>query len=141
MAGDDLGVGGSSVMPEALAGLSRSRPTGAVLNLIRKELRLLRPVWLISFLSLVYLTLLTTFRFLLLRESADLHLEGVQLVLYTPVILFTPLIAILAGGLSLCADTTSGTQSWHITLPVSAALPSLVALDLPDFTCLVLPVV
>ena len=137
MAGDDLVMAGSSVMPEALVGLFRSRPTGAVLNLIRKELHLLRPVWLISFLSLVYLTLLTTFRFLLLRESADLHLEGVQLVLYTPVILFTPLIAILAGGLSLWEEKTSGTQSWHMTLPVSARRQWLIKLAMAIFTGLV----
>jgi len=34
-----------------LAAWFRCRPTGAVLNLIRKEFRLLRPVWLISLLA------------------------------------------------------------------------------------------
>jgi polyhydroxybutyrate depolymerase len=134
MAGDDLLMAGPSVMPEALAGWFRSRPTGAVLNLIRKELRLLRPVWLISFLSLVYLTLLTTIRFLLFHESADPDPEGIQLLLYTPVILFTPLIAILAGSLSLWEETRLGTQSWHMTLPVSARLQWLIKLVTALFT-------
>jgi polyhydroxybutyrate depolymerase len=137
MAGDDLVMAGSSAMPEALAGLFRSRPTGAILNLIRKELRLLRPVWLISLLSLAYLIFLTTFRFLLLRESADPRPEGVQLVLYTPVILFTPLIAILAGGLSLWEEKTSGTQSWHMTLPVSSCRQWLIKLAMAMFAGLV----
>ena len=137
VAGDDLLMAGSSVMPEALAGLFRSRPTGAVLNLIRKELRLLRPVWLISFMSLVYVTCVTLFRFILLRESTDPRPEGVQFVLYTPVILFTPLIAILAGGLSLWEEKTSGTQSWHMTLPVSARRQWLIKLVIAMFTGLV----
>lgn len=140
MAGDDLLMAGPSVMPEALAGLLRCRPTGAVLNLIRKELRLLRPVWLISFLSLVYLTFLTTFRFILFRESANLNLEGIQLVLHTPVILFTPLIAILAGSLSLWEERRLGTQSWQMTLPVSARRQWMIKLGMALFTGLVLAV-
>lgn len=137
MAGDNLLMAGSSVMPEALARLLRCRPTGAVLNLIRKELRLLRPLWLISFLSLVYLTCLTLFRFLHLRDTAAPFPEGVYVVLYTPVILFTPLIAILAGSLSLWEEKTSGTQSWHMTLPVSARRQWMIKLVVAVFTGLV----
>ena len=81
---------------------------------------MLRPLWLITALGLVYLTCLSTLRFLLLRQSAEPIPEGVQLVLYTPVILFTPLIAILAGSLSLWQEKTLGTHSWHMTLPVAA---------------------
>jgi polyhydroxybutyrate depolymerase len=117
--------------------LLRCRPTGAVLNLIRKELRLLWPVWLISFLSLVYLTCLTLFRFMLLRESAGPNLEGVQLVLYTPVILFPPLMAILAGSISLWQEKSSGTQTWHMTLPVSSRRQWLTKLVTAVFTGLV----
>jgi ABC-type transport system involved in multi-copper enzyme maturation permease subunit len=134
MAGDNLLMAGSRVMPEALAGLLRCRPTGAVLNLIRKELRLLRPLWLISFLSLAYLTCLTLFRFLHLRDSAAPFPEGVYVVLYTPVILFAPLIAILAGSLSLWEEKTSGTQSWHMTLSVSARRQWLIKLAMALFT-------
>ncbi|HEV2022364.1 MAG TPA: ABC transporter permease subunit, partial [Terriglobales bacterium] len=50
MAGDDLLMAVPGVMPEALAGLFRCRPTGPFLNLIRKELRLLRPLWLLTLL-------------------------------------------------------------------------------------------
>jgi len=137
MAGDNLLMAGSSVMPETLAGLLRSRPTGAVLNLIRKELRLLRPLWLISFLSLVYLTCLTLFRFRYLRDTNAPFPEGVYVVLYTPVILFAPLVAILAGSLSLWEEKTLGTQSWHMTLPVSARRQWLIKLAMALFTGLV----
>jgi polyhydroxybutyrate depolymerase len=134
MAGDDLLMAGPSVMPEALAGLFRCRPTGAVLNLIRKELRLLRPIWLLSFLSLVYLTCLTVFRFILLRKTDAPIPEGVQLFLYTPVIFFPPLIAILAGSLSLWEERTLGTQSWNMTLPLSARRQWLIKLLMAMFT-------
>jgi ABC-type transport system involved in multi-copper enzyme maturation permease subunit len=137
MAGDNLLMAGSGLMPEALTGLFRSRPSGPLLNLVRKELRLLRPVWLMSLLGLVYLTCLTVFRFLLLRDSAAPNPEGLQLVLYTPVILFTPLIAILAGSLSLWEERTLGTQSWHMTLPVSARRQWLIKLTVAIFTGLV----
>jgi polyhydroxybutyrate depolymerase len=137
MAGDDLLMAGASVMPKGWSGWFRCRPTGAVLNLVRKELRLLRPVWLISFLGLAYLTGLTIFRFILLRESADASPVGMHLVLYTPVILFTPLIAILAGSLSLWEETALGTQSWQMTLPVSARRQWLIKLVVALFTGLV----
>src|SRR5260370_6795748 len=135
--GDNLLMAGSSVMPDALAGLLRCRPTGAVLNLIRKELRLLRPLWLISFLSLVYLTALTLFRFLHLRDSAAPFPEGAYVLLYIPVILSSPLIAILAGSLSLWEEKTSGTQSWQMTLPVSARRQWMIKLFIAVFTGLV----
>ena len=61
MASDDLLMAGPDVMPGAWAGWLRCRPTGAVLNLIRKELRLLRPVWLISLLAALGWACLTLF--------------------------------------------------------------------------------
>ncbi len=60
--GEDLMVAGPSVMPEALADWFRPRPSGALLNLMRKELRLLRPVWVIELMVVVYLTCLAIFR-------------------------------------------------------------------------------
>jgi hypothetical protein len=53
MGGDDLLMADPNVMPGAWARWLRSRSSGVVLNLIRKELRLLRPVWLFSLLAAV----------------------------------------------------------------------------------------
>src|SRR5262249_25703301 len=50
-AGGDLLTSGPTLAPEALAGLFRCRPSGAFLNLIRKELRLLRPLWLFGLMA------------------------------------------------------------------------------------------
>ena len=124
-AGDDLVMAGPDVMPGAWAGWLRSRPTGSWLNLIRKELRLLRPVWLLTLLTTIGWIGLTayglvhergqttpfTIRIASAHYPAVVWLVGVSSVL---------LVAILAGSLSLGEERTSGTHAWHMTLPVSA---------------------
>lgn len=112
MAGDDLLTAAPDVLPRALTSWLRCRPTGAVLNLIRKEIRLLRPVLLISLLA-VCLDLLVL-----------LHPQGItggfEIVMVTAGVITTLMIALLAGSLSLGEEKTSGTHLWHLTLPVSA---------------------
>jgi hypothetical protein len=116
MAGDDLLTAGPDVLPGALVGWLRCRPTGAVLNLIRKEFRLLRPVWLISLLAAVGWACLTLLGLL--------HLQGLtrsfETVVVSAGVITTLMIAILAGSLSLGEEKTSGTHAWQLTLPVSA---------------------
>jgi hypothetical protein len=128
MAGDDLLMAGPSVMPEAWARWFRCRPTGLVLNLMRKELRLLRPVWLITPLGLagwMYLSML-----------GDKTKRGSipAVILVTAV---TPLIAVLAGTLSLGEERSSGMHSWHMTLPVLAFRQWLIKLFTALFAGLV----
>jgi hypothetical protein len=118
MAGDDLLMAGPDVMPGALAGWLRSRPTGALLNLIRKELRLLRPVWLISLLAALGWACLTLFG-VLYERGYSRKFETVVIIMGVG---STLLIAILAGSLSMGEESTSGTHSWHLTLPMSAVL-------------------
>ena len=117
MAGDDLLMAGPDVMPGALADWFRCHPTGAVLNLIRKEIRLLRPVWIITLLYVLGGTCLTMFR--LVPERGSTKEFPVAVVMLGA---FSTLIAVLAGSLSLGEERTSGTHSWHMTLPVSAFL-------------------
>lgn len=111
LAGDDLLMAGPRVMPEAWAGWFRCRPTGLVLNLIRKEFRLLRPIWLITPPSLV--------GWMYLSMIGDKTKRG-SIPALIMVIAATPLIAVLAGTLSLGEERSSGMHSWHMTLPVSA---------------------
>ncbi len=131
MAGDDLLMAGPSVMPEALAGLFRCRPTGPFLNLIRKELRLLRPLWLITVVAIVYLACMAMFRLLpafpipLPRDSQVNYLEWAVFCTLGPLFGVMP---ILAGILSLGEERTSGTQAWQMTLPVSALRQWLIKL-------------
>ncbi len=116
MASDDLLMAGPDVMPGAWAGWLRCRPTGAVLNLIRKELRLLRPVWLITFLAALGWACLTLFG-LLNERGFSRNFETAVVIVG---VVSTLMIAIFAGSLSLGEERTSGTHAWHMTLPVSA---------------------
>jgi len=122
IAGDDLLMAGPDVMPRALAGWFRCRPSEPVLNLIRKELRLLRPVWLISLLAIPAWICLPVYGRAIERSSA----AAVTMVLI--VLGLIPLIAVLAGTLSLGEERTSGTHSWHMTLPVPARRQWLIKL-------------
>jgi len=129
MAGDDLLTAGPDVMPGTWAGWLRCRPSGAVLNLIRKELRLLRPVWLISLLAAVGWACLTLFGLLYERGFS----RNFETTLVIVGVVSTLMIASLAGSLSLGEEKTSGTHAWHLTLPVSAFRQWLIKLCMALF--------
>jgi hypothetical protein len=125
--GEDLLTAGPSVMPEALAEWFRSRPTGATLNLIRKELRLLRPLWVIELLVVVYLACLAIFR-LLPTPPVLLPQTLLQWVVLGPPAITCVGLGGLAGILPLGEERTSGTFAWHMTLPISARRQWLIKL-------------
>ena len=133
MAVDDLLTAGPDVMPGAWAGWLRCRPTGMVLNLIRKELRLLRPVWLISLLAAVGWACLTLFG-LLYERGFSRNFETAVISVF---VVSTLIIAILAGSLSLGEERTSGTHAWHLTLPASAFLQWRIKLYMAVFAGIV----
>ena len=117
--GEDLLVSGPAIMPESFAEWFRCRPTGALLNLIRKEFRLLRPLWLIGFLIVLYVACLAAFR--LFPAPPEVEPRSVlEWVLLGPLVSLCIGMAGLAGILSLGEERTSGTQAWHMTLPISA---------------------
>jgi len=111
---DDLLLAGPRVLPGAFPGWLRCRPTGAVLNLFRKEVRLLRPVWLLTLLAAVGWTCVTVVWLL--------HHRGATTSFSTAVVsvgvICTLMIAVPAGSLSLGEERTAGTHAWHLTLPV-----------------------
>src|SRR5258708_30634824 len=121
-------MAGADLLPRAIAEWLRSRLTGLTLNLIRKEFRLLRPVWLLSLLGLMAWFCVPAFRYTPERASLPAMLM---------VVAFTPLIAVLAGTLSLGEERSSGTHSWHLTLPVSAGRLWLIKLAMALFTSLI----
>jgi hypothetical protein len=129
MASEDLLMAGPDVMPRAMAGWLRCRPTGATRNLIRKELRLLRPLWLITALAVLGWICLATFGLALERESS----KGFSVAVAAMCIL-SGLIGILAGSLSLGEERASGTHSWHMTLPVPARRQWFIKLVMALFT-------
>jgi hypothetical protein len=115
-ASDDLLMAGPDVMSGAWACWLNCRPSGAVLNLIRKELRLLRPVWLITLLAALGWACLSLFGLLFERGSS----RNFETAVVIAGVVSTLMIAILAGSVSLGEERTSGTHAWHMTLPVSA---------------------
>jgi hypothetical protein len=141
--GEDLLVSGPTIMPESFAAWFRCRPRGALLNLIRKEFRLLRPLWLIGFLIVLYVACLAVFR--LLPAPPEVEPRSVlEWVLLGPLVSLCIAMAGLAGILSLGEERTSGTQAWHMTLPISACRQWFIKLATAMFaglTCsLVFPV-
>jgi hypothetical protein len=124
-AGDDLLTAGPDVMPGVFSDWFRSRPAGATLNLIRKELRLLRPIWLVTFLAASSWTCFTVIE--LLRREKSANDLGLAASLFMGVACAV-IVAILAGCLSLGEEKTSGAYAWHRTLPVSPLRQWLVKL-------------
>ncbi len=122
MAGDDLVTAGPDFMPSAVAEWFRSRSSGTVLNLIRKEFRLLRPVWLLTVLMVVGWSGVTAFQVMRERE----HVKFMPITAGGVGIAGALLLAVLAGCLSLGDERISGRHSWHLTLPVSARVQWLV---------------
>jgi hypothetical protein len=124
---EDLLTAGPSLMPEALAAWFRSRRSGATLNLIRKEFRLLRPLWVIESFVVVYLAFLAIFR-LLPIPPVLLPQNLLQWIALGPAAMTCLGLGGLAGMLSLGEERTSGTFAWHMTLPVSARRQWLIKL-------------
>src|SRR5262249_6332430 len=94
----------------------RCRPREAILNLIRREIGLLRVVWLLSLFSLVAWIFVAALRS---GYSDDSWFASLTTLL---AMLLSFLIALLAGALSLGEEKTSGTYAWHLTLPISIPL-------------------
>ena len=101
----------------------RCRPTGAAANLIRKEVRLLWPVWMLTLLCALVVVLVGTFQLLPGISSA-------RLASLATVFIFglNGLSTVLAGCISMGEERTSGTHSWHMTLPMPATLQWLLKL-------------
>jgi hypothetical protein len=125
--GEDLLVAGPSLMPEALAEWFRCRPSDAFFNLVRKEFRILRPLWVIELFAVVYLAFLAIFR-LLPSPSRSVPESLLQSIALGPPTMTCLGLGGLAGILSLGEEKTSGTQAWHVTLPISVRRQWLIKL-------------
>lgn len=117
--GEDLMMSGPMVVPEALSECFRCRPTGAFVNLLRKEFRLLRPLWLIELPVVLYWAFLAVLR-VMPSPPVLIPETPVQWALMGPPGAVFVGLAGLAGMLSLGEERRSGTHAWHMTLPISA---------------------
>jgi hypothetical protein len=105
----------------------RCHSRGAVLNLFRKEVRLLWPIWLFTILCIVILAALWPLQFLLSPSS--------QSVISIPS-LATLIVAaygvgaiLLTGSVSVGEEKALGARRWQLTLPLSTNLQWLVKLS------------
>lgn len=115
---DDLFVAGERFIPIASPRFSAS-PAAAVSNLIRKELRLLRPTWILTLLVfLAWVSVAMSHSVPGLTSNIPLH--AAQIV-FGMTVIFTAMIPIFTGGIALGEERTSGTHAWHLTLPISPA--------------------
>jgi ABC-2 family transporter protein len=120
---DPLSALASRAVPRRAAEWFRCRPTGMILNLLRRELHLLRPVWPLAAANVLAWICLFALgpdhaAGLSLRNPAD----SLILAAIVATAVLTPLIAILAGTLSLGEEKNFGTHGWHMTLPASVRL-------------------
>ena len=93
----------------------RCRPSGMTLNLIRKELLLQKPVFLIA--AILTLGWLVTMMLFLLQPARK---EGFEITLTLLTVLYVAVIPLLAGCISLGEEKALGLTAWHHTLPISA---------------------
>jgi ABC-type multidrug transport system permease subunit len=123
----DAILGESTLLSSAAARKSRwwnwlrIRPAGSLRNLVRKELRLQRPAFVVAAVfSLCWLAALGLHRF-----GPERGYEGLIWVLAA---VYIPLALALAASISLGEERTLGLAAWHLTLPVSARLQWLLKL-------------
>jgi len=104
---------GARFFPRVAKDWLRSRPRGAILNLVRREFHLLRMVWWLSLLSLCIWICLLLFH-IVRPSNADAPPLSAGLA-----VILSLLIALLAGSLSLGEEKNWRTHEWQLTMPVS----------------------
>ncbi len=136
----DLLVSGPVLLPARLSDWLHCRTSDAFLNLIREELRLLRPVWLMGLFVGMYAACLAVFHLLPAPPTSQMRTVFKEALMG---ILGSVCIgaAGLAGIISLGEERASGTQAWHMTLPISVGrqwLVKLVVAIVAGLSCAVL---
>jgi hypothetical protein len=110
---DSVGAKSLTARPSRLSWL-RCRPTSGLLNLVRKEIQLQRPLFIIATILLVLWAL--TYVWLLLRPNDT----GFPEIIFALTIgLYIPLMSFLAGSVSLGEEKNLAVVGWHLTFPIS----------------------
>jgi hypothetical protein len=125
----DVAFGEISPLSSPLAGKRwwsdwlRCRPSGGLLNLGRKEVRLHKPLFMIA--AVFSLCWLATLGFLFVQPARQDLCENIFNLL---TVFQVPLTAVLAGCVSLGEEKALGLAAWQLTLPISARRQWLVKL-------------
>jgi hypothetical protein len=111
--GDSLGANSLTARPSGLAWL-RCRPTSGIFNLVRKEIQLQRPLFIIA---IIMLTLwLLTYAWQLLEPTRKTHPE---IIFALTIGFYIPLVSFLAGSISLGEEKNLAIVGWHLSFPIS----------------------
>jgi len=105
-----------------------SKPSGAVVNLVRKELHLLWLVWM-----LMIVTILGVLGLAVLQPLPGIPHEKLAAAAFAYIVTIGGIATVLAGSLSMGEERTWGTQSGNMTLPVSVRLQWLIKLAVVIF--------
>jgi hypothetical protein len=122
-AGDDVLVSHPRLTRPFLGWL-RCRPSGAVRNLLRKEIRVLWPVWLFTIVCVVLLAFLSGLQVVLgASTQSSINIPNVAVAV---VALYGFLVLLLGGSVALGEEKALGARSWQLTLPISSTVQWLV---------------
>jgi hypothetical protein len=108
-------------------------PRGPWASLLRKELRLHRPVFYLA--ALFVVCWLAALGLRALRPAWEVQFEGVFGVI---LLIYLPLAWLLSGCISLGEEKQLGAWGWHLTLPVSGARQWAVKISFALLTALIL---
>ena len=129
-------IPGARLVPGFVTDWFRARPTGPILNLVRREFHLLRLIWALVVLLLLDWIFIVSAR-LVDVQTATTPVRTLQIITVAGAMTVSGLIAILAGVLSLGEEKNWGTHEWHMTVPVSTTLQWAVKLAVALFTGIV----
>lgn len=110
---------GARLVPAFIAEWFLCRPGQPIRNLLRREVRLLRTLWPLSVLSILAWILVVTLGLLPRGEAQSTNTAAAAFGL---TVIFSMLVAHLAGTLSLGEEKVMGTHEGQLTLPVSPTL-------------------
>jgi ABC-type transport system involved in multi-copper enzyme maturation permease subunit len=130
MQADETVIPGAQFVPQFFADWFRCRPGSPVLNLVRREFRLLRIVWPLAGFSVIGALGVMTFILFDIKSDA----QGIFIALSA---LSGILTAILAGSISLGEEKNWGTHDWHMTIPVSTGVQWFVKMAVALFCSIV----
>ena len=116
----------------------RARRSGAIANLVRKELMLQRPAFLVA--ALFGIGWIVCVALVAARMMPPRFADVLPAMLFAGHI---PLVIVLAGTVPVGEETSLGLRDWHLTLPISArvqwAIKLLVAVAVVVLLAFVLP--
>jgi hypothetical protein len=121
------------LIPRTVGIFLRARQRGLTLNLLRKDIQLLRPLWLVTSVAFLGSISVAVVGWTMSEGPARWTIGLVSLIGPFLCALFAPL---LAGSLPVAEERALGTLSWHLMAPVSARRQWSVKLTVAIAACL-----